>query len=315
LNNLKATKTSKKTAVNILDLRLRSIEMLKEVTQILNENKIFFWLDFGSLLGAVRDGRSIVWDGDYDLSMFNDEFDESHCVWNKIKLRNYSVKINKNNIKIISNNWSVGYYKIDIHRIKKINNSKYAYYYGDVHSKNNRFFESILDAINVYKTHPLLFPEFDQLTLFLLKNGVEPNNLEKTNSFEFIKGTVNSPQDFILKNKSSYLKSEYYNSIGKKLKVIHWIIKILPKFIINILEKSIDNFLRTKKRNPLMVFEIPKKYLDKFENIMFHGIKFNIPYNAEDYLASLFGPDWRIPKLGHWRQEVGKASGVMNFKS
>ena len=67
--------------INISDLRERSIEMLNDVVQLLKQHKIFFWLDFGSLLGAVREGRSILLDGDYDLSIFDHEFDDTHVIW------------------------------------------------------------------------------------------------------------------------------------------------------------------------------------------------------------------------------------------
>lgn len=298
------------TMINISDLRERSIKMLKEVTQLLKQHKVLFWLDFGSLLGAVREGRSIAWDGDYDLSIFDHEFDESHEVWRELKLKGYSVETNKNNLKITSNNWLIGYYKIDIHRIKKSNKSKYVYYYGNLYSKKNQFIKSILDIISVHNPQPQVFPEFDMLTLLLIKNGVNPKDLEQISSFEFINGSVNSPRDFILKNDNLIVKSEYYNSIGKKLKVIHFFLNICPDFIRVNLEYIIKKYLKSKKQIPYMAFEIPNSYLDNFENIEFHGITFNTPNNVENYLASLFGPDWRTPKLGHWRHEEGKASGV-----
>ena len=86
--------------INILELRKRSIKMLNEVVQLLEQYKIFFWLDFGSLLGAVREGRSMMWDGDYDLSIFDHEFDETHLIWRELELKGYNVQINSNNLKI-----------------------------------------------------------------------------------------------------------------------------------------------------------------------------------------------------------------------
>jgi len=301
--------------INISDLRERSIEMLNDVVQLLKQHKIFFWLDFGSLLGAVREGRSILWDGDYDLSIFDHEFDDTHVIWRELELKGYTVKINSNNLKITSNNWLIGYYKIDIHRIKKNNKSNYVYYYGNLYSKSNQFLQSVIDIITVLNPQPLVFPEFDVLTLLLLKNGVKPKDLEKIKSFKFINGPLNSPKDFTLKNDNLHVKSEYYNSLGKKFKIIFFIINICPNLIRRGLKKGIKTYLGSKKQTPYMVFEIPSSYLDHFENIKFHGISFNIPNNTESYLASLFGPDWGVPKLGHWREEEGRASGVKNFKS
>jgi len=44
------------------------VENLKEIKRILDDAGVKYWLDFGTLLGAVRDGKFIPWDTDIDLS-------------------------------------------------------------------------------------------------------------------------------------------------------------------------------------------------------------------------------------------------------
>jgi len=44
-------------------------DMLRDVTKILKENNITYWLDFGTLLGAVRENRLLPWDNDLDISI------------------------------------------------------------------------------------------------------------------------------------------------------------------------------------------------------------------------------------------------------
>lgn len=48
-------------------------EQLKEVTKVLNKNNIFYWIDSGTLLGMVRDGKLLSGDIDIDISIPNTE--------------------------------------------------------------------------------------------------------------------------------------------------------------------------------------------------------------------------------------------------
>lgn len=47
----------------------RAREMLHMAADLLEEEGILYWIDYGTLLGAYRNGRFIPWDGDIDLSI------------------------------------------------------------------------------------------------------------------------------------------------------------------------------------------------------------------------------------------------------
>ena len=49
------------------------IESLNQIKTILEKNKIKFWLDTGTLLGAVRDKKLIPWDYDLDLGAWYED--------------------------------------------------------------------------------------------------------------------------------------------------------------------------------------------------------------------------------------------------
>jgi len=46
------------------------IKNLSDVKKVFDNNDIPFWLEYGTLLGAVRDGKMIPWDTDIDLATF-----------------------------------------------------------------------------------------------------------------------------------------------------------------------------------------------------------------------------------------------------
>ena len=56
--------------------QLECLELLKNFEKICNQNNLVYWLDFGSLLGAIRHKGFIPWDDDLDVSMPQDSFNK-----------------------------------------------------------------------------------------------------------------------------------------------------------------------------------------------------------------------------------------------
>jgi len=46
---------------------------LCDIVGILDKHQIRYWLDFGTLLGVMREGRLLPWDNDLDISIFADD--------------------------------------------------------------------------------------------------------------------------------------------------------------------------------------------------------------------------------------------------
>ncbi len=71
-----------------------AIKLLSIVTNTLNKYNIAYYLDFGTLIGAIRDNSLIPWDDDIDISLLNeDDYKKMPDVLNEIhkvhKLRTY----------------------------------------------------------------------------------------------------------------------------------------------------------------------------------------------------------------------------------
>lgn len=60
----------------IRDIQLANLELLKELDYVCKENNLKYWLDFGTLIGAMRHKGFIPWDDDIDVSMLREDYEK-----------------------------------------------------------------------------------------------------------------------------------------------------------------------------------------------------------------------------------------------
>jgi len=81
-----------KTFKNPKNVR-NAIRLLKIVIDTLNKHDIKYYLDFGTLLGAMRENAFISWDDDIDISLVNyKDYDKIESVLQEIK-KEYSYRV------------------------------------------------------------------------------------------------------------------------------------------------------------------------------------------------------------------------------
>jgi len=73
----------------------RVVKILGEVKQILDKRGVTFWLDSGTLLGAVRDGKIIDWDVDVDLGVFFTDIEKIVSGKNEFKKNKLEILVSR----------------------------------------------------------------------------------------------------------------------------------------------------------------------------------------------------------------------------
>lgn len=99
--NIVATNSHIKAGGFLRKLQLNTLELLKFVINICNKYDFEYWLDFGSLIGAIRHNGFIPWDDEMDMSMPRKDFEKFLNILpietGKIEGFNERIKINFGN--------------------------------------------------------------------------------------------------------------------------------------------------------------------------------------------------------------------------
>lgn len=61
---------------NLRNVQLLYIELLRFVDNVCKKHNIDYWLEGGTLIGAVRHGGFIPWDDDIDLSIMRKDYEK-----------------------------------------------------------------------------------------------------------------------------------------------------------------------------------------------------------------------------------------------
>ena len=127
-----------------------ALKMLHDVTEILDKYNVEYWLDFGTLLGIVRENRILPWDDDMDISIFPKDIEVVRTKvmpeLKKLKYRDYLRFFSKNidplqkgaprAFKVRDNRlfFLKGYVKLDIFILYKEADKLHWVEHGELHS-------------------------------------------------------------------------------------------------------------------------------------------------------------------------------------
>lgn len=253
--------------------QLIDLRTLRIIDYICNKNNINYWLDSGTLLGAVRHGGFIPWDDDIDIAMTREDYEKFIRIAED-ELPGSLFMQNFETTPYASNTWTQIKDRKSIIVLEKDAEYHQGIYIDvfpmDCYSVNKfkRFFsEQLLDYLYVYSyavNAPLKKP---------LASGLNFKN----------------------------------NLIKILLKIIFFPFLIFNKKVIyNINIKTREKRINRLKKNPRVIYgygadvlnynQIYKEeYIFPLKKISFEGYEFNAPNDYDAYLTVLYGNYMQLP--------------------
>lgn len=81
-NNIDITTLPPATG-QLRDIQLANLALLKELDYVCKQNGLQYWLDAGTLIGAIRHKGFIPWDDDIDVAMMREDYEKIIDTFNK----------------------------------------------------------------------------------------------------------------------------------------------------------------------------------------------------------------------------------------
>src|SRR5690625_4547638 len=103
--------------INIEEHKKLAIAHFKLIVDLLDSIQMDYWIEYGTMLGAVREKGFIPWDSEFDVGIWNGDFqkNKNYLLDNFLKKGFYVDTSSKDRIKLLHKDLLVGAYTIDLH--------------------------------------------------------------------------------------------------------------------------------------------------------------------------------------------------------
>ena len=253
-----------------------TIKALEEVKDVFDRYKLTFWLDFGTLLGAVRDKKILPWETDLDLFLIKDKkkFPTIVSAFKELEKRGFEVCY---------------FWERGMINLRKKDSLHICTHFLTIDGEEAYFFQT--NALTSFG---------NVLTIFWWLLTASKYRSKRANLI------INTLVILIRRHGKELQDS----------KIPCWLLKTVLKMIVAIFylipfkEKLLRLIWNISKRNCKQIkYTLPAKNYEKFKTMRFYGKIFKIPFNYQKHLAYMYGKDWKIPKA-NW----GSSKECVSYK-
>jgi len=84
------------------------VKCLNAVKNIFDAHNIIYWLDYGTLWGAIRDGKIMEFDNDFDFGVFLRDVPKISQLKQEFATYGYELRVNKNHLNYVIHDFETG---------------------------------------------------------------------------------------------------------------------------------------------------------------------------------------------------------------
>ena len=246
--------------IDIKELRKIQVNILNDIDKFCKKNKINYWIDCGTMLGAARHGGYIPWDDDIDVGMLREDYDKFLKTYNKQakRYRLYASELDKD------------YY----FQFGKVMDTKTVLYEPDETGIKSKVYVDVFVYDNAPDDNNELKKQYDKRD-FYNKFRIAQLYPESYDKSSFKKKIMR----FFLNIYLKFLPKNYYT---KKC------IKNSKKYI-NVNTKRVGNFTSAKRMTG------DKDIFKSFTEITFEKKKYPVPIGYKKWLEAFYGDYMKLP--------------------
>jgi len=93
-----------------------ALKLMKEVREQFDKHKVKIWLNYGTLLGAVRDKGFIEWDDDVDMSAWYKDIDKIESIGKELYKKDYDVMLTNDTLRLRKEDVAIDVYLYQLFR-------------------------------------------------------------------------------------------------------------------------------------------------------------------------------------------------------
>lgn len=247
---------------DLKEIHKKELEILAEFIRVCDQIKVKYFLDAGTLLGAVRHKGFIPWDDDIDVMMKRDDYE-------KFKIEAP---------KLLKNKYFLQNFETD---------KNFLFNYGKIRDSETTFIET--SAKNLKINHGLY------IDIFILDN-YNPDNAMLNKIFNKIIGLINIKifSKFYFENRKTRFKSSLAKIILFPFNSL-LMIKIKEKIIMHYYKKNSKYFRSYSSTYSIKKTVFEKEWLGEGKKLYFENLEAIVPEKYDLWLKKMYGDYMKLP--------------------